>query len=523
MTSPTERRGEVGVPSATFRNLHLTPPNHASHPAPDITDNPPEGPPCSATTTGGGTRSSTRSICAASPTANGDGMGDLPGVRERLPYLARARRGRGLAEPRSTPRRWPTAATTWPTTATSTRCSARWPTSTRWSRDAHELGLRVIVDLVPNHSSDQHAWFQRRSPTAPARAARALPLPPGRARRRTAAQRLGVHLRRPGLDPGSPTGEWYLHLFAPEQPDLNWDTPGGARRVPRRSCGSGWTGAWTASASTWRTAWSRPPGCPTSADARRRPSCSATSVVPFFDQDGVHEIYRALARRSSTRYPGERIAVAEAWMPDRRAAGPLRRAPTSCTRRSTSSSCGAAGTRPSCARSSTTSLAAMRPVGAPDHLGAVQPRRDPARHPLRQPAGWHPVREPGDRRWPAPGPRRDPADAGAARLGLPLPGRGAGPARGHRPAGRGCARTRRSSAPPAQDGFRDGCRVPIPWSGDRAPVRLRPGGQPWLPQPAPRGRAERRGPDRRPGLDPGAVPGRAAPAPGAPRARRRHP
>ncbi len=79
------------------------------------------------------------------------------------------------------------------------------------------------------------------------------------------------------------------------------------------------------------------------------------------------------------------------------------------------------------------------PGRRPGHLGPVQPRRHPARHPLRQPARpRHP--DPSGRRprtGPARGPRGDPADAGAARLGLRLPGRGTGPAGRRRPAGRG--------------------------------------------------------------------------------------
>ncbi len=89
---------------------------------------------------------------------------------------------------------------------------------------AHDLGLRVVFDLVPNHTSDQHPWF---------RAARSSPLDP---------HRNWYHWHDPAPDGGPPnnwvshfggpawtldpaSGQYYLHLFLPEQPDLDWSNP----------------------------------------------------------------------------------------------------------------------------------------------------------------------------------------------------------------------------------------------------------------------------------------------------------
>ena len=74
------------------------------------------------------------------------------------PYRLARRRCRSGCRPSSS-RRWPTWATTCPTIATSIRCSARIEDFDALVAEAHRLGLKVIIDQVLSHSSDQHPWF----------------------------------------------------------------------------------------------------------------------------------------------------------------------------------------------------------------------------------------------------------------------------------------------------------------------------------------------------------------------------
>jgi alpha-glucosidase len=156
---------------------------------------------------------------------NGDGVGDLAGIRDRLPYLSdlgvdalwitpfypspMADHGYDVADPRDVE----------PVFGDLAGFDAL-------LADAHERGIRVTVDLVPNHSSHQREWF-----------AEALASPPGSAARARYLFRDG---RGPdGSEPPNnwpsvfggpawtrvPDGQWYLHLFAPEQPDLDFTNP----------------------------------------------------------------------------------------------------------------------------------------------------------------------------------------------------------------------------------------------------------------------------------------------------------
>jgi alpha-glucosidase len=157
--------------------------------------------------------------------ADGDGVGDLDGVTARLPYVAAL----GVDAVWLTPfQRSPQADHGYDV---SDYCDVDPLFGDLGALDrllgrAHDLGLRVIVDLVPNHCSSAHPLF-----------AAALAAGPG------SSERARFHFA-PGRGPGGaeppnnwpsvfggpawtrvPDGEWYLHLFAPEQPDWNWRDP----------------------------------------------------------------------------------------------------------------------------------------------------------------------------------------------------------------------------------------------------------------------------------------------------------
>ncbi len=153
--------------------------------------------------------------------SNGDGVGDLPGITARLPYLADL----GADAVWLTPfYRSPMADHGYDVAdqcAVDPLFGSLSDAEALLAR-AHDLGIRVIVDLVPNHSSDQHVWFQQ---------AIADPDSPMRDR----------YLFREGRDGGPPNdwhsvfggsawtqttdGAWYLHLFDTRQPDFNWRHP----------------------------------------------------------------------------------------------------------------------------------------------------------------------------------------------------------------------------------------------------------------------------------------------------------
>lgn len=97
---------------------------------------------------------------------------------------------------------------------------------------AHERGMRVIADLVVNHTSIEHPWFTDARGSADARYRDYYvwrdPAPDGGPPNNWLS-----HFGGPAWTFEPATGQYYLHLFTPQQPDLNWQNPAVAREVER--------------------------------------------------------------------------------------------------------------------------------------------------------------------------------------------------------------------------------------------------------------------------------------------------
>jgi len=93
----------------------------------------------------------------------------------------------------------------------------------------HAENIRVFVDIVPNHSSDKHEWFQEALASKPGSKARDRYIfRDGRGKNGELPPNDWVSHFAPSAwtrskNPDGTPGQWYLHLFAPEQPDFNWD------------------------------------------------------------------------------------------------------------------------------------------------------------------------------------------------------------------------------------------------------------------------------------------------------------
>jgi alpha-glucosidase len=249
--------------------------------------------------------------------SNGDGVGDLGGVRDRLGYLEllgvdaiwlspvmrspMADHGYDVADPRDIDPLF-----------------GDLEVMDALIAQAHARRIKVTMDLVPNHTSVEHPWF-----------AAALAAGPG------SPERARYHFRdglgEDGAEPpnnwpsifggpawtrvtepdGSP-GQWYLHIFAPEQPDLNWDNPEVADDLAttlRFWLDRGVDGFRIDVAH----GMAKPEGLP-DYDWESNRLLSNDDNDPRFNNPGVHEIHRGL-RKVMNEYP-DTVAVGEIWVRD---------------------------------------------------------------------------------------------------------------------------------------------------------------------------------------------------------------
>ena len=240
---------------------------------------------------------------------NGDGTGDIAGLRSRLPYISSLGvdalwinpwyvsplndGGYDVADYRKIDPRFGTL-----------------EEAIDLIEEANRLGLRVLLDLVPNHTSSEHAWFQE--------ALAAVPGSPARARYHFRPGR-GPDGSEPPTDWSSifggstwtriPDGEWYLHLFDSTQPDLNWSNPevrAEFEDILRFWLGKGATGFRVDVAN----GMVKDPTYPDIGTEDGRPRRGVPA--PYSDLDLLHEIVRGW--RQVLDDQGDGILVAEAWV-----------------------------------------------------------------------------------------------------------------------------------------------------------------------------------------------------------------
>lgn len=244
--------------------------------------------------------------------ANGDGTGDINGIRSRLPYLRSLGvdalwvnpwyvsplndGGYDVADYRDIDPRFGTL-----------------DDAKRLMAEAEQNGLRVIVDLVPNHTSSEHVWFQQAlasGPNSPERAR--YHFVPGK----------GDHGELPPNNWTSvfggpawsrvPDGDWYLHMFDVTQPDLNWEHP--EVRAEFEAILRFWLDL---GAGGFRVdvahALIKGEGYPDAETEAQEVLSTPSGDHPLWDQPDLQVIIEEW-RRVLDEYP-DKVMVAEAWVP----------------------------------------------------------------------------------------------------------------------------------------------------------------------------------------------------------------
>jgi alpha-glucosidase len=425
---------------------------------------------------------------------NGDGLGDIAGLRERIPYVAALGVDALWINP------W------YP----SPQADAGYDVSDFRDidpafgsleeaevliREAHDAGIRILLDIVPNHTSSQHAWFQA-ALHGDTRARARYIFRPGRGDDGSKPpndwrSNFGGPAWTRIVDADGSPGEWYLHMFAPGQPDLDWEN------VEVRDEFEGVLRFWfdrdvdgfRIDVAHGLVKHSDLP------DAGPRDITTLHEPHPAWDQDDVHGIYRAW-RKIADSYEQPRIFVAEAWVTgNERLALYLR--PDELHTAFQFDLLKAPFRASKMREIVDDALSAAERVGAPSTW--VLSNHDVVRHVTRyarsQPDGF--VEQDWERaRWSAEAPdielgtRRARA---AILLTLALPG----VAYLYQGEELGLEEVEDIPSGLRQDPVwersghtdpgRDGCRVPLPWSGEASPFGFSSGdatAPPWLPQPA---------------------------------------
>lgn len=270
-----------------------------------------------------------RSFADGMPGAGqGDGIGDLPGITSRLPHL----RDLGVDALWITPfYRSPQKDHGYDVAdyADVDPLFGDLADFDTLLATAHDLGLRVIVDLVPNHTSDQHVWFQAALAAGPGSPERARYLfregkgadgsePPN-----NWSSIFGGPAWTRVTEPDGKPGQWYLHLFDTSQPDLDWRNPEVGdmfEGVLRFWLDRGVDGFRVDVAhGLFKEASLRDQVLPRKAKGTKGKKSQPESMVertlrdePMWEQPEVHDVYRRW-RTVLEGYPGDRMAVAEAW------------------------------------------------------------------------------------------------------------------------------------------------------------------------------------------------------------------
>ena len=248
--------------------------------------------------------------------SNGDGVGDLDGLTARLEYLQQlgvdaiwlnpvtvspmADHGYDVADPRDVDPLFGGMAAI-----------------ERLIPAAHQRGIKITMDVVPNHTSSAHAWFQAALSAGPGTEARERYLfrdgrgPDGSLPPNNWTSVFGGPAWTRVVDADGNPGQWYLHLFDAEQPDLNWENPevfDDFEKTLRFWLERGVDGFRIDVAH----GMAKPPDLPDAKDKVK--VLSHSDDDPRFNHPSVHEIHRGI-RKIVDDYP-DAVTIGEVWVMD---------------------------------------------------------------------------------------------------------------------------------------------------------------------------------------------------------------